>query len=155
VERRRRLHGSGYLLPERIRVDRRAALDDDAELEAGEPDDEPVPCVLELHPAISTAPVRAAMMDATLLDTTGSFPESASLYLGRRLIEDVARRRRARRAPLRGSLTGNPSCVIGSQSRLECGCPAAGNLINTVYSATDSFPHKRRQPMLTPRAPSM
>jgi len=55
---------------------------DDAELEAGERDDEPVPCVLELHPAMSTALVRAAMVDATLLVITGSFPESASLSLG-------------------------------------------------------------------------
>jgi len=56
-------------------------LDDDVELEAGGPD-EPVPCVLELHPAMSTALVSAAMVDATLLVITGSFPESASLSLG-------------------------------------------------------------------------
>jgi len=77
-------------------------LEDDAELEAGGRDDEPVPCVLELHPAMSTALVRAAMVDATLLVITGSFPESAFLSLGRRVVEDVARCRRGVACSLKG-----------------------------------------------------
>jgi hypothetical protein len=79
-------------------------LDDDAELEAGERDDEPVPCVLELHPAMSTAPVSAAIVDATVLRTTGSFPESASLSLSRRGVEDVARCWRGLACSLKGIL---------------------------------------------------